>query len=73
MSNTYEAWFVDVATNEHPLADTIISAASETEAIARAEEWAAKTCQLTGEGLLILKRPGEPGNVHSKRFEPLNP
>ncbi|TFV74095.1 hypothetical protein E4K64_19065 [Bradyrhizobium frederickii] len=71
MSDKYEAWFVDVATLEHPLAETTIAATSENEAIVRAEEWAKKVCQEVGEGVLILKRPGEPGNIHSKRFDPL--
>jgi hypothetical protein len=73
MSDKYEAWFVDVATNENRLDDTPIWAETKDEAIAKDDEWAHKVCQQVGEGLLILKRPGEPGSVYSKRFVLLNP
>ena len=73
MDDKYEAWLVDVIANENPLADTIIWAASREEAIAKAEEWAQAKCQEVGPSLLIVKRPGEPGGIHSKLFDPLNP
>jgi hypothetical protein len=73
MNDKYEAWFVDVATNENRLDDTVIWTATKDEAIAKAEEWAEKVCQQLGAGVLIVKRPGEPGSIHSKRFDPLRP
>jgi hypothetical protein len=73
MSDKYEAWFVDVATNENRLDDTVVWAATKDEAIAKAEEWARKVCQQVGAGVLIVKRPGEPGSIHGKRFDPQRP
>jgi len=71
MVDNYEAWLVDVVTNENSLADTIIWAASRDEAIAKAEEWAQAKCQEVM-SLLIDKRPGGPGSIHSKLFDPFN-
>src|SRR2546430_16002899 len=55
MVDNYEAWLVDVVTNENSLADTIIWAASRDEAIAKAEEWAQANCQEVMP-LLIVKK-----------------
>jgi hypothetical protein len=66
----HEAWLVDVARNEDVLAHKIIPADSDDEVITKADEWARAKCQETGEALLIVRRPGEPGSIHSKRFDP---
>jgi hypothetical protein len=74
MDDKYEAWLVDDVANEHSLCDPLFfRAASKAEAITKAEEWAETKYQEVGPSTLIVKRPGEPGNIHHKRFNPLNP